>query len=222
MKPRDQFRFPFVDLSILLAMLCIAWAVFRLSKLEPELAGDRQQSEELPAIFQECRELFRGGLENSDVARKEFDLIWYDGGMRPPTPDELDEDHKQFPLEAMMFVGDKGKILAGFRVENPRLIPEKRMKGLGIPDAPPRRQREPGEVSPGIRQWIAGCKGGKQSPGSFLNATGITEAVNLYAVALRSRQRLLYDGSNMNITNVPEVNKYLSREYRSGWEPKSV
>src|SRR6266404_1906457 len=78
MKPRDQFRFPFVDLSILLAMLCIAWAVFRLSKLEPELAGDRQQSEELPAIFQECKELFRGGLENADVVRKEFDLIWYD------------------------------------------------------------------------------------------------------------------------------------------------
>src|SRR5438477_9171139 len=78
MKPRDQFRFPFVDLSILLAMLCIAWAVFRLSKLEPGLASDRQQSEELPAIFRECKELFRGGLESADVARKEFDLIWYD------------------------------------------------------------------------------------------------------------------------------------------------
>jgi len=95
------------------------------------------------------------------------------------------------------------------------------MAGYQLPEAPPRRQREPGELSPGMKQWIAGCKGGKQSPGSFLNAAPITEAVNLYAVALRSRQRLQYDAAKMNITNVSDANKYLSREYRSGWEPKS-
>ena len=50
--------------------------------------------------------------------------------MRPPTPEELDEDRKELPAEGMMFIGDKGKILAGFRVENPRLIPERRMSGL--------------------------------------------------------------------------------------------
>ena len=53
--------------------------------------------------------------------------------MRPPTPEELDEDHKELPAEGMMFVGDKGKILAGFRVENPRLIPERRMSGYAVP-----------------------------------------------------------------------------------------
>ena len=66
------------------------------------------------------------------------DLIWYEGGMRPPTPEELDEDHKELPAEGMMFVGDKGKILAGFRVESPRLIPEKQMSGNPPPRAPPR------------------------------------------------------------------------------------
>lgn len=156
-------------------------------------------------------------------SRAAVDLIWYEGGMRPPTPDELDEDHKEFHAEAMMFVGDKGKILAGFRVESPRLIPEKRMGGREVPEAPPRRQqREPGQISPGLRQWISACRGGKQSPGSFLNAGPISDAVNLYAVALRTRQRLLYDAANMKITNVPEANKYLSREYRKGWEPASV
>ena len=49
--------------------------------------------------------------------RPAVDLIWYEGGMRPPTPEELEEDQKELPAEAMMFVGDKGKILAGFRVE---------------------------------------------------------------------------------------------------------
>jgi hypothetical protein len=50
----------------------------------------------------------------------------------------------------------------------------------------------------------------------------ITEAVNLYAVALRTGRMLKYDGSNMKITNIPEANKYLSREYRSGWNPESI
>ena len=156
-------------------------------------------------------------------SRAALDLIWYEGGMRPPTPDELDEDHKEFPAEGMMFVGDKGKIVAGFRVERPRLIPEKRMGGRQAPEAPPRRQQhEPGQISPGMRQWIAACRGGKQSPGSFLHSGAISDAVNLYAVALRTRQRLLYDAANMKITNVAEANKYLSREYRKGWEPASV
>jgi hypothetical protein len=155
--------------------------------------------------------------------RPAVDLIWYEGGIRPPTPEELDEDHKEFPAEAMMFVGDKGKILAGFHVDGARLIPEKRMTGQPAPEPRGRRgQRELGQLSAGLRQWIAACRGGKQSPGSFVNAWPISEAVNLYAVALRTGKRLLYDAENMKITNVPEANKYLSREYRKGWEPQSV
>ena len=74
-----------------------------------------------------------------------------------------------------------------------------------------------------MRQWMAAARGGQQpSPGSFLNAGPISEAVNLYAIALRTGRKLLYDGENRKITNVPEANKYLSREYRKGWEPKSL
>jgi hypothetical protein len=151
--------------------------------------------------------------------RPAVDLIWYDGGMKPPIPEELDEDGQELAAEGMMFVGDKGKILAGFHVENPRLIPERRMRGYQIPEAPPKRRREPGETSPGMRQWMAACRGGKQSPGCFLNAGPISEAMNLYAVALRTRRRLKYDAEAVKITNVPEANQCLAREYRKGWEP---
>jgi len=155
-------------------------------------------------------------------ARPAVDLFWYDGGMRPATPEELEADGKEFPAEAMMFVGDKGKILAGFHVESPRLIPEKRMQGYQAPAPAARRQRERGEVPSGLRQWIAACRGGEQSPGSFLNAWPISEAINLWAVALRTGRKLQYDAENTKITNVPEADKYLSREYRKGWEPESV
>ena len=149
-------------------------------------------------------------------------MIWYEGGLRPPTPPELEEDRKEFPAEAMMFVGDKGKILAGFHVDNPRLIPERRMSGFPAPATATRAPRESGQLSPGMRQWVEACKGGAQSPGSFLQAGGISEAVNLYAVALRTRRRLYYDAASRKITNVTEANKYLSREYRKGWSPDSI
>jgi len=152
--------------------------------------------------------------------RPPVELVWYEGGMRPATPEELDEDHRELPAEGMMFVGDKGKILAGFRVEAPRLIPERRMRGQAAPVVARRQQEE--QLSGGLRQWIECAKGGAQSAGNFMNAGPISEAMNLYAVALRTRKRLLYDAETRKIANVPEANQYLSREYRKGWEPEAA
>src|ERR1017187_3197367 len=156
--------------------------------------------------------------------RPAVDLIWYEGGLRPPTPEEMDEDHQEFTPEGMMFVGDKGKILAGFHVDSPRLIPAKRMRGIAAPEPPPRRQAgEQPRLSAGLQQWLGACKGsGRQSPGNFLNAWPISEAVNLYAIALRTGRKLQWDAEGMKITNLPDANKHLSREYRKGWEPESV
>jgi hypothetical protein len=42
--------------------------------------------------------------------------------------------------------------------------------------------------------------------------------VNLGAVALRAGGKIIYDFENMKVTNIPEANKYLFREYRKGWE----
>ncbi len=153
--------------------------------------------------------------------RPAVDLIWYEGGMRPPMPPELEEDHKELPAEGMMFVGRKGKILAGFHVETPQLIPARRMRKHPVSPEPVRRH-QPGEVSPSMREWMAGVKGGPQSSGSFLYAGPISEAVNLYAVALRTGRKLLYDPGTRKITNVAAANKYLSREYRKGWDPQSI
>jgi hypothetical protein len=148
--------------------------------------------------------------------RPAVDLIWYDGGMKPPVPEELYEDNKELPAEGMMFTGDKGKILAGFHVDKPQLIPEKRMKAISVSEV------EKKDKISGFQQFIDAIKAGKQCPGSFTEAWSLTEAVNLYAVALRSGRILKYDASKRNITNVREVNKYLTRDYRKGWNPETI
>jgi hypothetical protein len=122
----------------------------------------------------------------------------------------------------MMFVGSKGKILAGFFLEDPQLIPERRMRKQPVATRRAKQRDQQDGLSAGMRQWIAAVRGGPQSPSSFLNAGPISEAVNLYAVALRTAKKLLYDGESRKITNVPEGNKYLSREYRKGWDPQSI
>tara|TARA_R110002012_G_scaffold32899_2_gene96652 strand:- start:854 stop:2368 length:1515 start_codon:yes stop_codon:yes gene_type:complete len=142
-----------------------------------------------------------------------FDLFWYDGGMKPPTPEELEVDGKDMPQEGMMFVGDKGKILAEFRCENPVLLPEARMKSYLAGKPAPEETTVRGDDV-----WIDAFQNKTQSPGSFLYAGAISETINLGAVALRAGKRVVYDSAKMEITNDAEANKFLRREYRKGWE----
>jgi len=142
-----------------------------------------------------------------------FDLLWYDGGMKPFAPEELEVDDREIPNEGMMFVGDKGKILGGFRGEKPEIIPQSRMAGYQGNKTP----AEPAEAR-GQNMWIDAIMNKKQSPGSFIRAETVTESINLAAVALRAKKRVDYDSASMKITNNEEANKFLVRQYRKGWE----
>jgi len=137
---------------------------------------------------------------------------WYDGGMKPPRPEELDEG-LQWGTGGTLYVGDKGKMLGH------RLIPESRAKEYGKP--PRTIPRSPGHHA----EWIAACKGGKPAGSNFPDHAGLlAQVVLLGNVALRpalkeklTRVKLLWDGPNMTITNLPEANQYLRRAYREGW-----
>ncbi|OHB69750.1 MAG: hypothetical protein A2V70_16890 [Planctomycetes bacterium RBG_13_63_9] len=139
-------------------------------------------------------------------------LHWYDGGIRPPLPAELQEDGRQMPEEGLLFVGDQGKILCDFSGGNPRLIPQKKMQAFTPP--PPSLPRPLDELD----QWIHSCKGGRPSDASFETVYPFAETVCLGLVALRADKKLYWDSANMQFTNSPEANKLLRREYRKGWE----
>jgi len=126
--------------------------------------------------------------------RPPLDIFWYDGSMKPPTPEELAADNQELAPEGMMFVGDKGKILGGFHGEDARLIPEQKMRAYRaashLPQAAP-RQRDPRRDG---ASWVAAFKGGKPTYGDFLLAGPISDAFNLGAVSLRlGGRRLLFD-----------------------------
>ncbi len=137
---------------------------------------------------------------------------WYDGGMKPPRPQEL-EDGRRWDTNGALYIGDKGKMLGG------RLIPEARQREYGKP--PRTLERSPGHH----QEWINACKGGKPAGSNFPDHAGLlAQVVLLGNVALRPAikektlsTRLLWDGEAFKFTNMPEANQYLHKEYRQGW-----
>jgi len=142
--------------------------------------------------------------------RPAVDLFWHDGGMKPRLPGEVEAHDVEMAREGILFVGDEGAILAGFRGQNPELFVKGKREALPLDEPSGRGARHDA--------WFEAVKGGEPSPGSFADAAAITDAVNLGAVALRAGKKVLFDSENMKITNVAEANQYLRREYRKGWE----
>lgn len=147
-------------------------------------------------------------------ARGEFPplkLTWYDGGLRPPRPQELEED-QLMGENGRLLVGDAGMILGN------RIIPESRRRDVA--DVPKTLPRSPGHY----KEWIDACKGGPAGGSNFDWAGPLAETVLLGNVALRlklrkelTRTKLLWDPNAFRFSNMEEANQYLRRDYREGW-----
>lgn len=144
-----------------------------------------------------------------------FDLFWYDGGIKPFAPEELEVDGRDIPAEGLLFEGTAGKIMAGFQGRNPEILPKKRMAAYTG-----NKTAETASPENRTETWVNVLKEGKESPGSFLNAGPITDMINLGAAALRAGNRIDFDTTTGRITNDEEANKFLNRDYRPGWEMK--
>ena len=52
---------------------------------------------------------------------------------------------------------------------------------------------------------------------NFDYAGPMTETILLGNVALLTGRKIEWDAANMQVTNVPEANQYIRRQYREGW-----
>jgi hypothetical protein len=142
------------------------------------------------------------------------DLFWYDGGMRPATPAPLIASGRQLPREGVMFVGDKGCILASFLNRSPQIFAN---KSAGRPSAAPKTPAP--KIVSLSDEWIDAFRAGKQSRGSFQNAQNVAEAICLSNIAIRTNSRIEWNPKTLKITNNQSANKYVRRtKYRKGWE----
>ncbi len=136
-------------------------------------------------------------------------VTWYDGVNRPFLPREL-EPNRNLPGQGGLYYGEKGTIMAP-HMGGPRLIPDSKMRGFKAP--------EPflGRGIDHYQEWIRACKGGPKPSANFDYSGPLSETILLGNVAARAGQKLFWDGPNLKVTNMPEAEKYLKREYREGW-----
>lgn len=135
-------------------------------------------------------------------------VTWYDGANRPFLPKEL-EPGRKLPGQGGLYYGEKGTLMAT-HMGGPRLIPESKMKGFKVEPFLPRGVNH-------YQEWIKACKGGPKPSASFDYSGPLSETILLGNVAARAGQKLFWDGPNFKVTNVPDAEKYLKREYREGW-----
>ena len=143
-------------------------------------------------------------------------MSWYDGGLRPPRPAGLPaQDHALFQGgesgEGILYVGDKGFLLAGFNGNSPRVYPASDKYQAPPPHPGPHTDQA-------IDQWIAACKGGPPPLANFEAQCPATEAFLLGCMAQRFPGQLLeWDEANMRITSSEKANALVAPSYRSAY-----
>jgi predicted dehydrogenase len=159
-------------------------------------------------------------------------LYWYDGNKPdgtpnlPPRPEGVAADVPLGDIKGgrngSVFIGEKGIITSATYGEDARIV-------AGPKDLP-----KPAEKIKRIRygegskledvdfqhrqEWIHAIKEGRPADGDIATYSGpFTEYVVLGNLALRANQKIEWDAKNMKITNIPEANQWVTKEYPKGW-----
>src|SRR4029079_15848430 len=114
----------------------------------------------------------------------------------------------------VIFIGEKGILMNDTYGSNPRLFPVSLTEDAAL--VPKTYTRIPWSHE---MNWVKAIKGEAKASSPLEYAAQLTETMLVGIVALRHAHggKMLYDGQNMRITNIPEANQYLTREYMAGW-----
>lgn len=139
-------------------------------------------------------------------------VTWHQGGAMPDSPkpyiDLTKIDH------GAMFKGSKGVLVSDFG--NRLLLPLGNDADVTYYN---RRAKEELLPPPGHfqKEWTDACKGDLKTSCDFDYSGTMIEQLLLGLVAYRAGGRIEYDGATGQVTNSPEAQKLLAREYRRGW-----
>ncbi len=133
--------------------------------------------------------------------KPDIKIFWYDGGNRP-SPDKLGIN--PVPDSGHVLIGTKASFGTG-------------AKSTGdFPDVP-KTLRRYGDM---YQDWLAGIRENDPDRPScpFSYGGPLTAAYLLGNIAMKLEQAIEWDEMTRRITNCPDGNQYLQREYRKGWE----
>jgi predicted dehydrogenase len=147
---------------------------------------------------------------NELTAGQSIKVIWYDGKHRPPQSVQ-DLVGGKAPGQGNIFVGTEGALLAPHG-ELPKPYPIEIFAEYRYPKFPARNHYE---------DFVNAARGEAILPIAGFTTYGgpLTETVLLGGLASRFPNiTLQWDPKTLRVTNLPEANKFVRREYRKGWE----
>jgi predicted dehydrogenase len=190
--------------------------IFRVLKLDAPVSVEASSTDRYEETYPVASIIRFDFAARGDMPPVKF--TWYDGGLKPERPEELEPDRPfrgdgEEEDEGLLFIGDRGKILCGFNGGHPKLIPQARMDSFQQPAKT--LPRSPGNE----REWLDACKGGSGKPGGNFEFEGmVTETLLLGCVAARLGQKFSWDRANLKIDNSDKLQNYVRPERRKGWE----
>ena len=129
---------------------------------------------------------------------------------------------KQFPEEELdggdsgtLYVGEKGVIFTGTYGDKMHIVPWQKMRET---PAPPKTLPRP---KPIFTDFLDAVRAGRtETAVSFDYGTRLTEFAILGNLAMHvgPGKKVTWDGPNMKVTNLPELNRWVKREPRKGWK----
>ena len=133
-------------------------------------------------------------------------VSWYQGVEKP----EIWKS-KGIPQwdSGVLFVGKKGMLLSDYGKYV--LLPENEFKDFKAPE--PTIPKSIGHHA----EWIHACKTGAPTTCNFEYSGRLTEANHLGNVAFRTGKKIAWDTWACKVTNAPEAEAFVKREYRKGW-----
>ena len=155
-------------------------------------------------------------------------MYWYDGGKMPPKElmpsKQLTREvfnKRKAPNSGSLMVGSKGTLYSpsDYGAEF-ALLPLKKFENVKKPvPTLPRLPGGEGDLNyTHFLEFAVACKGGPASMSNFEYAGRLTETMILGNIALRAGEKIEWDAKQMKVTNVPSANKFVTRDYRKGFE----
>jgi len=134
----------------------------------------------------------------------------------PPLLGELQKQYpdEEFDSNGTLYVGEKGVLYTGTYGGHMRLVPFEKMQTMS---QPPRTLPRPKNV---FANFLDACRQGSTvTAASFEYGARLTEFTLLGNLAQHAGvgQKVAWDGPNLKVTNLPELNRWVKCPYRPGW-----
>jgi len=150
-------------------------------------------------------------------------MTWYDGrrdGQANMPPKDVANGQDLRGYESVL-VGDKGAMVFSRRSTKWKIIGRDADEVRQIEESTPQsvsRVEQDGISTQDANhvEWVDGIKGGTTPLSNFAHAGPFTETVLLGNLAVRTGQKIDWDGPAMK-PSVKEAEKYVRRKYRKGW-----